>query len=103
MSTIREVKEELKMAKQPVARALHHNDEFKVLVVGFNKSMILKKHKAHLPTILTVLEGKVIYKQGEQSTTMHLYDEYNIPVGVLHEVEALKNSLCLLTQGEPLK
>lgn len=96
---IQEILEELKEAKNPVAKALHKGNHFKVLVLGFNKGMVLKEHKAHQTTKLTVLEGQVIYRQPNTEVVLAKFHEYNIPVDVTHSVEATEDSLCLLTQG----
>lgn len=98
--TIQEVKEKLKTSSGPVARALHQGHGFKVLVMGFNKGMILKDHKAHIKSKLTVLEGAVIYREAAREVSLERYGEVGIPVEVTHGVEALEDSICLLTQGE---
>lgn len=98
--TIQEVKEKLKTTTGPVARALHQGHGFKVLVMGFNKGMILKDHKAHIRSKLTVLEGAVVYREADREIRLDQYQEVDIPVEVTHGVEALKDSLCLLTQGD---
>lgn len=98
--TIKEVKDKLETSSSPVARALHQGTGFKVLVLGFKKGMILKEHKAHIPSKLTVLEGAVIYKEADRVVELHQYDVVDIPVEVKHAVEAFTDSLCLLTQGE---
>ena len=98
--TIKTILQELENANHPVARIHHKGVNFRVLMVGFKKGMILKEHKANLPTILTVIQGKVIYKEGEQLHHLNLHDDYQIPVGELHSVEALEDSICLLSQGE---
>lgn len=97
--TIIEVKEELKKATNPVAKSLLHGEGFKVLVVGFNKGMILKEHKTNLRTILTVFEGSVLYKQEDKIVELKQYEEIEIPTGILHSVEATESSLCVLIQG----
>ena len=96
---LKEIIKELDTATHPVAKALHKGEHFKTLAIGFKKGMILKEHKANLPTKLFVLQGVVIYKQDDISTTLSLYDELEIPVNILHSVEATEDSLCLLTQG----
>ena len=98
--TIQDIKEQLHTATHPVARALHKNEHFKVLIIGFNEGMILKNHKAHLPTKLTVLEGSVIYKEADKVITLQQYEEIEIPLEITHSVEAVMGSLCLLTQGQ---
>ena len=97
--TIKEVKEQLKGSNHPVAKSLHHGDNFKFLIVGFNKGMILKEHKAHITSKLTVLEGAVIYKEESRIVELSQYDEVEIPIEVTHSVEATQDSLCILTQG----
>ncbi|MDN3690353.1 hypothetical protein [Cyclobacterium jeungdonense] len=98
--TIKEIKEELKTSNHPIAKSLHHGTGFKVLVMGFNKGMILKAHKAHSPSKLTVLEGSVIYKEENRVIELMQYDEVEIPIEVTHSVEAVEDSLCILSQGE---
>jgi len=97
--TIRKVFEELVTATHPVAKILHKEDNIKVFVIGFKSGMLLKEHTAHRPSKLTVLTGKVIYRQNENETILGMYDEKEIPLDVIHAVEALEDSLCLLTQG----
>lgn len=97
---IKEIKEELKTSGHPVAKSLHHGTGFKVLILGFKKGMILKEHKAHIPSKLTVLEGAVIYKEENRVVQLMQYDEVEIPVEITHAVEAVEDSLCVLTQGE---
>ncbi|WP_194976647.1 cupin domain-containing protein [Aquiflexum lacus] len=98
--TIKEIKEELKTADNPVAKSLHHGKGFKVLIIGFRKGMILKEHKAHIQSKLTVLEGAVIYKEAYKNMELRQYDEVEIPIEITHAVEAIEDSLCILSQGE---
>ena len=90
---------ELQNSAHPVARALHKGEHFKVLIIAFKKGMILKEHKAHLPSKLTVLEGRVTYREGDKIIALEKFEETPIPVEVIHSVEAVEDSLCLLTQG----
>ncbi len=99
MATIKEIYEQLKTAKHPVAKALHKGDHFKVLVIGFKKGMKLKDHQANLSSKLTVISGKVVYKENEKEIEVNMFDEIDIPINIIHSVEALEDSLCLLTQG----
>ena len=99
MKAIVEVLEELKTATVPVARAIHKGSHFKVLILGFNKGMIMKDHQTHLSTKLTVLSGSVYYIENGHETLANQYDEIEIPVDITHSVKAIEDSLCLLTQG----
>lgn len=98
--TIKDIKEELKTSKHPVAKSLHHGTNFKVLIMGFNQGMILKEHKTQIRAKLTVLEGAVVYKEDTRIVELRQYDEIDIPIEVIHSVEAIEDSLCVLTQGE---
>ena len=98
--TIKDIKQELKTAIHPVAKSLHHGMGFKVLIMGFRKGMILKEHKAHIRSKLTVVEGAVIYKEAHRVVELIQYDEVEIPVEITHSVEAMEDSLCILSQGE---
>lgn len=98
--TIKDIKEELKSSISPVAKSLHHGTGFKVLLMGFKKGMILREHKAHIQSKLTVLEGAVIYKEVDRIVKLMQYDEVDIPVEITHSVEASEDSLCILSQGE---
>lgn len=97
--TIKEVIEQLETASHPVAKVLHKANNCKVLVIGFKKGMKLKEHVAPLQSKLTVISGHVVYRQGEQESELQKFDEIDIPANIIHSVEALDDSLCLLTQG----
>ena len=96
---VKELLAQLETATNPVAKALHKNEHFNVLVIGFKKGMLLKEHKASRPSKLTVLQGQVIYREAGREVTASQHDTVEIPVDVVHSVEATQDSLCLLTQG----
>ena len=96
---IKEILTQLETSDHPVAKPLHKGENFKVLVIGFKHGMRLKDHQAHMPSKLTVISGKVIYRQHEKESELQKFDEIEIPVNTIHSVEAREDSLCLLTQG----
>ena len=96
---IKEILAELETKEHPIAKALFKREGFKVLALGFKKEMILKEHKANVPTKLVVLQGAVIYKSDVTMLTLNQYDEFEIPVNELHAVTALEDALCMLIQG----
>lgn len=96
--TISTIKQLLETSDKPVARALFHQDHFRVLAIGFKKDMILKDHKTPYESKLVALEGNVIYKQDDQELVLHQYEECIIPLNVIHSVVALEDALCLLIQ-----
>ncbi len=99
MTTTQDILSALESSTHPVARALHKGENFKVLLIGFKAGMVLTDHKAHIPSKLTVLQGAVMYRQGEKIFSLSQYDEVDIPLEITHAVEAIEDSLCILTQG----
>ena len=97
--TIKDILVQLETSNNPVAKPIHKGDNFKVLAIGFKSGMKLKDHQANLPSRLTVISGKVIYRQPEKETELQKFDEMDIPVNITHSVEAMEDSICLLTQG----
>lgn len=96
---IKEILSELDMKDHPVSKALFKKEGFKVLVLAFKEGMVLKEHKANVPTKLVVLEGSVKYKSETTEIELGKYDEFEIPVNELHAVDALADAVCMLIQG----
>lgn len=96
---IQDILDQLEEAQNPVAKAFHLGDHFKVLIFGFKKGMKLKDHEAKHATKLLVLEGDVIYTQGKRDHRLRKHEDIDIPAYVTHNVSALDDSLILLTQG----
>jgi quercetin dioxygenase-like cupin family protein len=97
--SIKEILSQLDTASSPVAKVLHKGDQFRVIVIGFKKGMILKEHKSSLPARLVVTSGSVRYKEAERSVSLGLFEDMEIPVNEPHSVEALEDSVCFLFQG----
>ena len=95
----KDILQKLENAANPVAQVVQNTPCSKVMVIAFKKGMILKEHKTDVPAKLLVIKGNVIYKEENQQNELFLYDEQEIPVAVLHSVEALEDSLCLLFKG----
>lgn len=97
---IKEVLAKLETSENPIAKSLHTGNGYNVLVMAFKKGMVLKEHKAHIPSKFTVLAGSVKYIEENRTVELNQYDDVDIPVDVPHSVEAVEDSLCLLSQGE---
>lgn len=97
--TIKQILKDLESAKRPVAKILKSGENFKVITIGFNKNMVLDDHKTDIPAKLVVLEGKVVYKEGEKIVMLSQYEETPIPADVIHSVTALEDSICLVIKG----
>jgi quercetin dioxygenase-like cupin family protein len=83
---IKEIPKELETSKHPVAKVFH-------------KGMRLKDNQAHLASRFVVMEGRVIYLENDKRIELSKFEEVDIPINITHSVEALEDSLCLLTQG----
>lgn len=91
---------ESKDTNSPSIKILKKGEGYKVIVLGFKKGMILKEHSTPIPAKLAVIEGKVKYKETDRTLILEKFDEMDIPVKVIHAVEALEDSICFLVQGE---
>ncbi len=96
---IKEILMLLETATQPVAKVLKKGENFKVMAIGFKKGMKLKEHKSPLAANLTVLYGKIIYKERLHEKLLTVYENTEIAVDEIYSLEALEDSLCLLIQG----
>jgi hypothetical protein len=95
----KELFQKLENAVNPVTQVVQNTTCSKVIAIAFKKGMILKEHKTDVPAKLLVIKGNVIYKEQNQQEELFIYDEKNIPVAILHSVEAIEDSLCLLFKG----
>lgn len=95
----KDILKKLENAVNPVVHVVQNTSCSKVIVIAFKKGMVLKEHKTDVTAKLLVIKGSVIYKEESQRTELFLYDEKDIPVTVLHSVEAIEDSLCLLFKG----
>lgn len=96
---IQDVLAQLGNSENPVVKIMRRGDQFKVIVLGFKKGMLLKEHKTPVPAKLVVVDGSVQYTQGQDSIVLNKYDDHDIPVDIMHSVTAMEDSLCFLIQG----
>ncbi|WP_159477033.1 hypothetical protein [Dyadobacter sp. 3J3] len=96
---IKKVLEQLETAVIPVAKIIQSNENYKAILIGLKKGMTWKEHKTDVPTRLVVMEGSVVYKADGTGVALHKHDDFEIPVHILHALEAKEDSLCFLIQG----
>lgn len=96
---IRTALEDLKKSDHPLARIIHHDKGCKTVALVFKKGMTLKEHKTNEPSTLLVLDGEIHYRAGDEEIILRKYNQTGIAPGVLHEVTASEDSVCLLIQG----
>ena len=97
--TIANIKAILPSANKPVARVYLKNDTSKIIFIGFKAGMVLEQHKAPTLSQLLVLEGKVDYIQEGNITHLSQYQNIDIQPNIMHEVHAIEDSICMLSQG----
>ncbi len=97
--TIPDLIAEMEGAQHPIAKALHKDKHFKVLVIGFKKGMRLDEHVAKFGAKFTVLEGRITFKSPDASLALSKFYDVTIAPGIPHWFEADEDSLALLTQS----
>ena len=95
---LKNIMAQLGEATQPVSKIIKYSTTFKTLAVGLKKGVIWRDHKAAMPTKLLVVEGSVIYRQEEKVVELGKLDDMDIPVDIIHSLEATDDSLCILIQ-----
>lgn len=96
---IKTILAQLATADKPVVKVIRSTEHFKIIVIGLKQGMVLKAHKTLLPTRLMVSEGAVVYRENEKSVSVDKHEDIEIPVHILHSLEAREDSLCYLIQG----
>lgn len=101
LPTVDYIREKLKSSEDPIAKAFHIGDGFRVLLFGFRKGMSMKDHDHEdiHRTKLFVIEGHLIYREKSgKEHSLKRYDEFEVPADMIHRIEAVEDSLMLLTQ-----
>ncbi len=96
---IKEAFQQLENSVSPIAKELHQAGQLKVMIIAFKAGMLWPKNQINVSSKMIVLSGSVLYKHENLETIANQYDEFDIPVFAVHAIQALSNSLCLLTQG----
>ncbi len=69
----------------------------KELSISMKKALFMKEHKAPLPIIIHMLEGKVNFRVNDQNVTLSKSDVITIDGGVPHSLEALEDTIIRLS------
>lgn len=78
---------------------VHKTKRCKVMAIGLLRGQKLAKHKAQIPTLLTVLQGDIEFKTTDRSHSLKLFDTFEIPVNIEHEVRGMnEKNIFTLTQ-----
>jgi quercetin dioxygenase-like cupin family protein len=86
-------------ATKPAVLPIHKTDKLNLFAVGLLQDQVLQKHKAGIPTLLTVLKGTLAFAINGEVLRLEAFDTYHIPVGVEHEVTGMEaENIFTLTQ-----
>jgi quercetin dioxygenase-like cupin family protein len=96
---IKNILAQLKEATRPVSKIIKAGGFFKSVAIGLKKGIIWHDHKAVMPAKLIVAEGRVIYRQGESKIELEKFDDLDIPINIIHSLEAEEDSICILIQS----
>lgn len=96
---VKNILAQLNEATRPISKIIKSGDSFKTIGIGLKKKVIWRDHQAAMPTKLLVVYGKVRYRQGEQTIELEKFEDLDIPVGIIHSLEAIVDSICILVQG----
>lgn len=99
MNDTLEIEEAIKTADKPVIKVLYKTEHTKVIAVGLGRSVKLNDHKTNVSTQLLVLKGCISYSENKKMVTLNRFDQYEIPLDVIHAVQAYEDSIFLLIQS----
>ena len=85
--------------EKPTTYSVLKTDKLNIIAVGLIKNQLLRKHKALIPTFLTVLKGSISFHINNEVKTLRAFDTFQIPVNTEHEVEGIsEENIFTLTQ-----
>ncbi|MDR7132134.1 quercetin dioxygenase-like cupin family protein [Algoriphagus sp. 4150] len=75
---------------RPSVCPIQRTDKTNYFAIGLIHNQILKKHTANNPSLLTVLQGELVFLIDGETLHLKEFDTYDIPVMVEHEVKGVK-------------
>ncbi len=75
--------------EKPTVLSIRKTETINLFAVGLLRNQLLKKHKASIPSLLTVLTGSFEFRIDGEKILLKQFDTFQIPVDVEHEVEGL--------------
>lgn len=82
-----------------ITRILRKYDQNRIIAIGLNKGLILPDHISSVPALLIPIQGKVYFRSEVLSIEVQTFDELEIPINVIHSLEAVEDSVCILIKG----
>ncbi len=79
------------------AMTIYKNDAMRIVLIGLHKGALLQKHTAEGNISVQVIEGEIKFNTDADSVTLEKGGMVALHKGLPHSVEALKESVFLLT------
>ncbi|MGB1247563.1 MAG: hypothetical protein ACPG4Z_01665 [Chitinophagales bacterium] len=89
----------IQTSTHPIMEVVQQSKDFKVIAIGLNEGVALKKHTAPKRAKILVVKGTVKYTSTRETVNINCFEEYNIPLEEEHEVSADKEAIFLLILG----
>ncbi len=85
--------------ERPGVLQIYKTEKLNLFAIALVKDQILKKHHTTVPTMLTMLQGRIEFEIEGKIFEFGEFDIYEIPVSVEHEVRGLEaENIFTLTQ-----
>ncbi|WP_296704260.1 hypothetical protein [Algoriphagus sp.] len=85
--------------ERPGVLQVYKTDKLNLFAIALCKDQMLKKHHTNVPTMLTMLKGKIEFEIQGKTFVFGEFDIYEIPVTIEHEVRGLEaENIFTLTQ-----
>ena len=89
--------EELQLTdEKPAILQITNTGKSQVIAIGLKENQVLKKHVTAIPALLVMLKGKIAFEMEQTIMQFSVFDTFNIPVNIPHEVTALEESIFLV-------
>jgi len=86
-------------SEKPAVLSVRKTDKINIIAIGLLEKQVLKKHKTSIPSLLVVLQGKILFRIDNETIVLNQFETYQIPVNVEHEAEGVDEKNCfMLTQ-----
>ncbi|MFS8083033.1 MAG: cupin domain-containing protein [Ginsengibacter sp.] len=79
------------------AMTIYKNDSMRIVLIALHKDAVLKKHTAEGNISVQVIEGEIKFNTDADSVTLEKGGMVSLHNGLAHSVEAVKESVFLLT------
>lgn len=94
--TIHELREKSLLSNKPQAAAVFHGKPCRITLIHLPKGGSLPSHVSNSEALLIVVQGSLNYNCNGDSTLLSSLGEQYIPPKVVHDLEAVENSVCIL-------